>query len=130
MATIMSISKVKIMELKLASGVKVGVTNDEGNKVLSFNEPVRIVALTPIEASKIGLSLNHSKKSSVLPTLVEVIESGYLNDPRSLPQVRKQVTRLNPKVRSNSLTMALTSMVKTGVLTRSGKRGCYAYRRS
>jgi len=118
------------MELKLASGVKVGVTNDEGNKVLSFNEPVRIVALTPIEASKIGLSLNHSKKSSVLPTLVEVIESGYLNDPRSLPQVRKQVTRLNPKVRSNSLTMALTSMVKTGVLTRSGKRGCYAYRRS
>jgi hypothetical protein len=118
------------MELKLASGVKVDVVNDEGNKVLRFNEPVRVVALTPIEASKIGVSLNRSKKSTVLPALAEVIESGFLNESKSLPQVRKEVAKLNPDVKGSSLTMALTSMVRTGILKRSGKRGCYAYHRS
>jgi hypothetical protein len=118
------------MELKLASGVKVGVTDDEGNKVLRFNEPVRAVALTPEEASKIGVSLNRSKRLRVLPTLSDLIESGFLDKPKSFPEIRKEMIKLNPSVKASSLTMALVLMTQKRILTRSGKPGSYTYRLS
>jgi len=117
------------MELKLANGVKVGIVDEEGSKVLRFNEPVRVLALTPNEASKIGVSLNRSKRATVLPALNELIESKFLDTPRSLPEIRGETTKLNPSVKPSGLVMALNALSAKAVLKRSGKQGNYTYRR-
>ena len=115
------------MELKLANGVKVGVADELGNKVLRFNVPVKLVDLTPEEASKIGISLNRSKRLTALPALSGLMESGFLNQPKSLPEIRGELAKLSLMVKTSSLTMALTSLARKGIIGRNGKPGNYAY---
>jgi hypothetical protein len=118
------------LELKLASGVKLGIADDEGNKVIRFNQPVKVVALTLDEASRVGVTLNRSRRLVILPTLIDLVETGFLDKPKSLPQIREELTKLNIKMKGSSLPMALNGLARKHVLIRNGKLGFYTYRKA
>lgn len=115
------------MRLKVASGVRVSVTEDEGNKLLAFDQNVRAIALEPTEAARIGASLYRSKRMSVFPRLVSLVESGFFKQHRTFTEVRKTVKSLEPNIKSPALTMALRSFCNKGILSRVGRRRNYMY---
>lgn len=45
------------MDLKTKAGIKVVVNNEGENKILSFDQPVRVIELSQNESKKIGSSL-------------------------------------------------------------------------
>jgi len=115
------------MKIKLVNGVTVSVSDEEGQKVLKFDQPVRVIALDPTEASYIGASLYRSKRITLLPHLVSLVELGFFRTPRTFRDVKTELTRLNLKATSGTVTMCLAALVHKGVLSRTGKRRHYAY---
>ncbi len=118
------------MYLKLANGVTVAIREDEGQKVLVFDQNVRAIALEPEEATQIGASLYRSKNTVILPNLVHLIESRFFDQARTFTDIRKELTKGVPNAKSSSLVMALNSLVAKQILIRSGKRGEFVYKKS
>jgi hypothetical protein len=118
------------LDLKLSNGVRVSVREDEGNKLVVFDQNVRSISLEPQEASRLGASLYRSDSESIIPVLARLAESGFFDAPRSLPEIRDQVRQTCPELRGNSLIMALRRLSDKHVLGRTGKRRHYLYSRA
>jgi hypothetical protein len=115
------------MNLRLANGVNVVVTDVEGKKMVIFDRNVRLLGLEAQEARQIGISLYRAKKGTVTPLLMQLVESGFLSKPRSFPEIRHKIMRGNPRIRPSSLMMGLQALLDNGIISRSGKQGTYTY---
>jgi hypothetical protein len=118
------------LELKLANGIKISVSEDEGMKLLKFDQPVRAIALVPDEATRLGASLYRSKRIVLLPALLKLLEAHFFDKPRSFGEIRTALTALNLSVKSSSLTMALSTLHRKKFLSRTGKPRAYVYARA
>ena len=118
------------MNLQLANGVKVTVREENGNKVLLFDQSVRALDLEPTEAAQIGASLYRSKNTIVFPVVVRLMETGFFNHPRTFKEVVGAVHGENPTIRANSVIMVLRILISKGLLSRTGKRRSYLYRKA
>ncbi len=115
------------MEMKLTNGVRVSILDEEGQKVVKFDQPVRVIELDPREATHIGASLYRSKRITLLPYLLNLAETGFFETPRSFGEVKSKLSQLNIKATSGTVTMCLAALVNKGLLARTGKRRSYAY---
>jgi len=115
------------VNLRVSSGVRVSINEDQGTKVLVFDQPVRALSLEPEEAAKIGASLYRDKRSAILPNLVTLVESGFFNTPRSFVEIRGALEELCPKVRPSSVVMSLATLNHKHIIRRTGKRRNYMY---
>jgi hypothetical protein len=115
------------MEMKLGNGVRVSILDEEGQKVVKFDQPVRVIELDLREASHIGASLYRSKRITLLPYLLNLAESGFFATPRTFGEVKSKLSQLNIKATSGAVTMCLVALVNKRLLSRTGKRRNYAY---
>lgn len=105
----------------------VSVSEDQGNKLLVFDQPVRTLSLDPVEAAKIGASLYRDKRAAIFQSLVSLVESGFFDTPRSFVEVRGALEELCPKVRPSSVVMSLATLCHKHIIRRTGKRRNYMY---
>ena len=115
------------MNMRVMSGVRVSVTEDQGTKVLAFDQPVRTISLEPQEAARIGASLYRDKRAKLFSALVNLVESGFLDEPKSFAEIRLSLQHDLPNLRSSSVVMSLATLCRKGVIERSGKRRNYRY---
>jgi hypothetical protein len=118
------------MEVKLANGVTVRISEDEGQKLLVFDQNVRAMALAPNEAAQIGASLYRSRKTSVFPAMMRLVEKGFFDRPQVFPEIRKAIHTICPDAKPSGLTMSLKALVGKRILIRTGDRRSYAYKKA
>ena len=115
------------MDIKLQTGVKVSIIENEASKLLVFDRPIRTMELTDIESVKIGAALLRSKRSGVMGELRSLIDAGFFSKPRTLSDIKSYLFQKGIETKSSSLNTLLTKMVGRGELSRKGKRGSYVY---
>jgi len=118
------------MRMRLANGVDLTIREDEGHKVLIFSQNVRALDLEPNEATHIGASLYRSKNSVVFPNVVRLLEAGFFDTPKTFKEIGEAIHRESPEVRSNSVVMVLRILCGKGLLSRTGKRCNYVYKKA
>ncbi len=118
------------MNLKVSSGVRISIGEDQGTKVMIFDQPVRTLSLEPDEAAKIGASLYRDKRSAIFPSLVTLVESGFFDEPRTLVEIRSALKSFSPNLRPSSVVMSLTTLCHKRIINRTGKRRNYRYKRT
>lgn len=118
------------MHMKLANGVDLKIRSEGEHRCLVFDQNVRVLDLEPREATKIGASLYRAKNSVVYPTVVRLMESGFFNTPRAFKEIASAIRKENPEMRANSVVMVLRILCGKGLLTRTGKRRNYTYKKA
>jgi hypothetical protein len=115
------------LDLKLRTGVKVSVHEEETSKFLVFDTPVRAIELTTVESIKLGSSLMKGGRTGVTAELRNLIESGFFSKPKSLSNIKTKLFHEGIETRASSLNVLLSKMVERGELNKEGRKGSYLY---
>lgn len=118
------------MNLKLSSGIRVSIKENETSKFLLFDRPVRVIELTKEETIKLGSSLIGSWQTGVTAELRNLISSRFFSEPKSFSDIKTELFQKEVKTKATSLNTILTKMVKRGELKRIGKKRSYLYQES
>jgi hypothetical protein len=118
------------MQKRLANGVNLMIKDENGHKILLFDQNVRALDLEPLEATQIGASLYRSRNTVVYPVVVHLLETGFFNVPRTFKEVADAVHKENPAIRANSVIMVLRILHGKALLSRTGKRRNYQYKKA
>jgi len=116
-----------VMEIETASGVKVLVNGAETGKLLAFDRSISVVELTREEALCLAHALAREKQVKLSQAIRQLMESGYLNQPRSFGDIREKLRADGLRVKSPSLHVLVTNLAERGQLIRKGTRRAYVY---
>jgi hypothetical protein len=115
------------MEIETASGVKVLVNGAEAGKLLVFDRSVSALELTREEALCIAHALGREKQLKLSQAIRQLMENGYLSQPRSFGDIREKLQADGLRIKSPSLHVLITNLAEKGQLMRKGTRRAYVY---
>ena len=115
------------MDVKTRSGVRVGIVEGNGSKILSFDRPVRAIELTREESARLGVSLVKDVQTGVTGEVRKLIASGFLKQPKKFGQIKKELNKNGISIKPSSLNVILSKMVERNEITRIGQKRFYLY---
>jgi hypothetical protein len=118
------------LHMRLANGVDITIRSDGEHRLLLFDQNVKVLDLEPKEATQIGASLYRAKSSVVYPVVVGLVETGFFDTPRTFREVANAARKENPSLKGNSVVMVLRILCAKGLLSRTGKRRNYVYKKT
>lgn len=113
----------------LRSGLFVEVvTNGSQSKTLFFSKPVRGVELNQYECTQLASCLS-TRENGPRPMAVirHLLQDGYFDDPRSLPNVRDELRASGIHIRSSVISALLSDLVSEDEILKRGARRGYLY---
>jgi len=116
------------MEIETASGVKVLVNGAETGKLLVFDRSVSALELTREEALCLAHALGREKQVKLSQAIRQLMDGGYLSQPRSFSDIREKLRADGLRIKSPSLHVLITNLTERGQLIRQGTRRTYVYK--
>lgn len=115
------------MELKTDVGVKIAIVDDERDRFIVFDRPVKTLELTKEESSRLGASLIRDRQVGITAEIRKLIEKNYFAKPRRFREIFQELRQSGVSAKSASLNMILAKMVERKEIKRNGQRRAYLY---
>lgn len=117
------------MEVRLCSGIRISLQENDGFKLLFFDRPVKGMELSQKESAQLGaFLLKGDGHFGVTAELRNLINAGFFANPRNFSAIKSAIIQKEVEVTATSLNRVLTKLVDREELVREGQKGAFLYR--